>query len=47
VHGKLPTQKDIAFELGKDHSVISKQMMQLAEQGKLIAIYSRVSYRLT
>jgi len=46
VHGKLPTQKQIAFDLGKDHSVISKQMIQLAEQGKLVAEYHKVLYKL-
>ena len=47
VHGRLPTQKEIAFDLGKDHSVVSKQMRTLAEQGKLIAKYNLVSYSLT
>jgi len=47
VHGKLPTQKEIAFDLGKDHSVVSKQMRILAEQGKLIAKYNLVTYSLT
>jgi hypothetical protein len=47
IYGKLPTQKEIAFELRKERSVISKQMLNLAKQGKLVAKYNLVTYSLT
>ena len=47
IYGSLPTQKEIAADLGKDRSVVSKQMSKLVEQGKVKARYNIVLYSLT
>lgn len=45
-NGSLPTQKQIACDLNKDRSVVSRQMSELAKLGILTVKYETVRYEL-